>query len=147
MSSQACSPHLTRKFRSSTKRLPFSHTRFIQQVLYGVWLGFLSILLAAFLFKDTSDRLGLTLLCSFGVASGVWIVGNCGGNRSCSFLYGFIASLSTAFFTVYWSDLHTIRSLLITSVASALNSNRSQKLVDRNTLSIRHYMVNIEPSC
>ncbi|KAI6182821.1 hypothetical protein M3Y97_00422200 [Aphelenchoides bicaudatus] len=97
----------------------------MRQTLFGAYLGLLAIVLAIFLF-NSSDRLGLTLFCSLGVALGVWIAGCC-GEKCCGFLYALVASLSTAFFTIYWTDSHTIRSLLIIAATSALNSNRSLK--------------------
>jgi hypothetical protein len=131
-------------FRSQTKRVRFSFGRFICELLYGVWLGLLGVILSSFLFKNTSDRIGLTLISAFAVSSGVWLVGCC-GNRKCDFLYSWIAALVTSTFTIYWSDSSTIRSLIIIAAASALNTNRSARLKHSNEFFVptRKYMVYI----
>lgn len=131
-------------FRSPRKKVGFSFGRFACQVLYGVWTGLLGVILSSLLFKNTTDRLALTLMSAFGVASGVWLVGCC-GNRKCAFSYAWVASLTTAIFTIYWADSNTVRSLVFMAATSALNSNRGvrQKALKKYISTDRQYAVSI----
>ncbi|KAI6178643.1 TM2 domain-containing protein [Aphelenchoides besseyi] len=120
---------------------PFSIGRSFAQIIYGSYLGFLTIFLSAFLFTNTNERLGLSLLVSFAIAAGVYIMGSC-GQVSCKFLNAWLAALSTSTFTIYLSDAYTCRSLLIIAVAATLNCNRNVewKIVSGKKFELKHYM-------
>ncbi|KAI6241351.1 TM2 domain containing protein [Aphelenchoides fujianensis] len=122
------------------QRPAFSIGRSFVQIAYGWWLGFLSVFLAAFLFTNTTERLGLSMLVSFAVASGVYIAGCC-GRTSCNFLHAWLAAMSTSTFTLYLSDAYTCRSILLIALAATLNSNRSieWKVVSGRVFALRHY--------
>ncbi|EFO25062.1 hypothetical protein LOAG_03419 [Loa loa] len=100
--------------------------RFIAQLLFGCWIGFLFCLVTVLLI-GTGHRVLLALSIAVGVSQGVYVVGNCRKQQR-SLIYIALPAAISSLMAILLFDLSLCRTVFFTSLSATFVGNRSTQL-------------------
>uniref|UniRef100_A0AAF5PFY3 TM2 domain-containing protein n=1 Tax=Wuchereria bancrofti TaxID=6293 RepID=A0AAF5PFY3_WUCBA len=113
--------------------------RFIAQLLFGCWIGFLFCLVTVLL-VGTGYRVILALFIAVGVSQGVYVVGNCRKQQR-SLIYIALPAAFSSLMAILLFDLSLCRTIFFTAISATFVGNRSTQLRDIQKFSLMTYFV------
>ncbi|EJW87679.1 hypothetical protein WUBG_01408 [Wuchereria bancrofti] len=115
--------------------------RFIAQLLFGCWIGFLFCLVTVLL-VGTGYRVILALFIAVGVSQGVYVVGNCRKQQR-SLIYIALPAAFSSLMAILLFDLSLCRTIFFTAISATFVGNRSTQLRDIQKFSLMTYFVRL----
>uniref|UniRef100_A0A0R3Q8G6 DUF4203 domain-containing protein n=1 Tax=Brugia timori TaxID=42155 RepID=A0A0R3Q8G6_9BILA len=125
----------------NVKVVSTSIIRFIAQLLFGYWIGFLFCLVTV-LIVGTGHRIVLALFIAVGVSQGVYVVGNCRKQQR-SLIYIALPAVISSLMAILLFDLSLCRTIFFTAISAIFVGNRSTQLRDIQRFSVMTYFVRL----